>query len=383
MKMNTENKIKVLHIYRTYFPDPPGGLQEAIKQICLSVAPLGVESKVFTLSPDPNPRSIQLEEGEVLREKSIINIASCDIGGVRSFQKFRELVEWCDIVQLHFPWPFADLLNFMIPKDKPTLMTYHSDVVRQKFLGKLYNPLMNRTLRSMDCIVATSQNYVDSSPVLSREEFRSKTKVAPLCLKDRVITVGSSGRNEVLAKYGLEEGNYILALGVLRYYKGFHTLIEAAKYLNTTVVIAGSGPESESLKFQFEKLKLNNVVFTGQVEEDEKHVLIQNSILLTLPSHLRSEAFGVVLIEALMHSKPLVTCDIGTGTSFVNKHQETGLVVEPGNPKALALAINSIVSDTDILREYQSSARKRYENFFSSQAVSQQYMNIYHSILKT
>ncbi|MDD1782477.1 glycosyltransferase [Enterovibrio sp. ZSDZ35] len=381
--MNTENRIKVLHVYRTYFPDPPGGLQEAIKQICLSVENFGVESKIFTLSPEPNPRSIKLEEGEVIREKSIINIASCDIGGFRSFQKFRELVEWCDIVQLHFPWPFADILNFLIPKGKPTLMTYHSDIVRQKFLGKLYNPLMNRTLRSVDCIVATSQNYVDSSPVLSREEFRSKTKVAPLCLKDRVITEGGSGKHEVLAKYGLEENNYVLALGVLRYYKGFHTLIEAAKYLNTTIVIAGSGPESETLRLQVEKLKLSNVVFTGQVEEDEKHVLIQNSILLTLPSHLRSEAFGVVLIEALMHSKPLVTCDIGTGTSFVNKHQETGLVVEPENPKALAQAINSIVSDMDMLCEYQSSARKRYENFFSSQAVSQQYMNIYHSILKT
>ncbi|WCP67283.1 glycosyltransferase [Vibrio tubiashii] len=380
--MYIENKLKVLHVYRTYFPDPPGGLQEAIKQICLSVLPLGVESKVFTLSPKPYPSSVHLDEGEVIREKSLISVASCDIGGWQSFKKFRELVEWCDIVQLHFPWPFVDLLNLVIPKDKPTIMTYHSDIVRQKILGNIYRPLMHKTLSSVDRIVATSQNYVDSSAVLSREEYKTKIEVAPLCLKDNSTAFTSQYQDETLSKFGLKKKNYVLALGVLRYYKGFHTLVEAAVNLDTTVVIAGSGPESKSLMSLAEKLSLTNVVFTGQLEEDEKHVLIQNSILLTLPSHLRSEAFGVVLVEALMHSKPLVTCEIGTGTSYVNQHGETGLVVEPENPAALSKAINDILGNSDMQLEFSQNARKRFDSTFSDKVVCDKYMRIYKSLLR-
>lgn len=108
--------MKVLHVYRMYFPDPPGGLQEAIRQICLSTQPYVVENTIFTLSPNPEPVVIQRQETKVVRCRSWAVPASCELGGIQSFSTFRSLVEQADVVHYLFPWRFADLLNMVAPK---------------------------------------------------------------------------------------------------------------------------------------------------------------------------------------------------------------------------------------------------------------------------
>jgi rhamnosyl/mannosyltransferase len=376
--------VKVLHVYRTYFPDLPGGLQEAIRQICISTKALEVESKIFTLSPTPEPTRISRDEGEVFRCRSIAAPASCDFSGPSSIREFKALVEWADIVHFHFPWPFLDILNLFISKNKPRVMTYHSDIVRQKLLGKLYKPLMKKTLRSMDAIVATSDNYARTSGTLNGYVDKSQLHIIPLGIRDyyQVQKEVPTDDTHLLVKHGLEKGKFAFTIGVLRYYKGFHTLVEAAKSTSYKIVISGSGYEANNLKRQVEESGLKNVIFTGQLTESEKFVLLDSCGVFVLTSHLRSEAFGMVLVEASMFKKPMITCEIGTGTSFVNSHEETGIVVEPEKPDQIADAINKLIEDTNLANQYGQRARERYIELFSDISLGCNYKKLYSRILE-
>jgi glycosyltransferase involved in cell wall biosynthesis len=377
-------KLRVLHVYRIYFPDPPGGLQQAIRQIGLATREFGVESRIFTLSPRPGSAVLHYPEGEVTRRRSWWAPASCDLGGPAAFAEFRRLSRWADVVHLHFPWPFADLLRLVAAPGKPMVMTYHSDIVRQKALGALYGPLMRRTLSRVSAVVATSPAYAASSPVLSRHVPSERLRVIPLGITDNVKDrTGLPARGGVVERLGLRGRPFVLSLGVLRYYKGLHYLVEAAAEIDGDVVIAGSGPEGKRLQSMVDDMPLSNVHFAGQVSEDEKNELLWGCHVLVLPSHLRSEAFGMVLVEAAMRSKPLISCDIGTGTTYVNQHGETGIVVPPESSDALARACNHLLHDASAAERMAKAARARYETLFSSEALGCAYAALYRDVLAT
>ena len=373
--------MRVLHVYRTYFPDAQGGLQESIKQISLATQEFNVESKIFVLSPNPSPYNIQSHEGEIIRSKSWFAPASCDLGGFSSLATFKNLLKWAEVVHFHFPWPFADVLNLFSFCNKPKVMTYHSDIVKQKKLNLLYSPLRNFTINSMDAVVATSPNYILSSPVLNTLAKNPKLKIIPLGIVEKnQRLVNLDEESTYLKNYQLEPNSYLLFLGVLRYYKGVHTLIEAANQIQSKIVIAGNGPEIENLQSLVASHHVQNVLFLGEVSDSQKHILLKNSKAVVLPSHLRSEAFGMVLIEASLHGKPMISCEIKSGTSYVNLHEETGLIVEPENPQELANACNLIASDKNLAIKFGATARKRYENFFSGSALGLAYSTLYNNL---
>ena len=175
---------KVLNIYKTYFPDPPGGLQEAIRQICLSTSKEFIENTIFTLSPKPNPKYIRMPEGKVFRERSWFAPASCDLGGFPAFSNFSKLSKQADVLHYFFPWPFADVLHNIVNPEKPAVLTYISDVVRQRFFGAAYAPLMWRMLRQMKIIVANCPAYAKTSPILSNPSIRDKVRIIPLGINE-------------------------------------------------------------------------------------------------------------------------------------------------------------------------------------------------------
>lgn len=371
--------IKVLHVYRTYYPDPQGGLQEAIRQIALSSASFGIESRIFALSPDPHPSEIDRPEAHVIRCRAWAAPASCSLGGVTSFQRFAKLAKWADVIHYHFPWPFADLLHLVVQPTTPAVMTYHSDIVRQRWLGRAYAPLMRRMLRSMSAIVATSPAYAKTSPVLANVENRDRVRIIPLGIEE--LSYSYLDEDIIFQRLGLESGEpYFLFIGVLRYYKGLHTLVRAAASIRARVVIAGSGPEFNALDVLVQQLGLKNVIFAGQISDSEKIALLRCCRAFVLPSHLRSEAYGMVLVEASMFGKPMISCEIGTGTSFVNKDGETGLVVPPESPQALAQAMNMLLIDEAATQQFGRAARQRYETLFSGKVLGKAYAHLYNDV---
>lgn len=372
--------LKALNVYRTYYPDPPGGLQEAIRQICLATSNHGVENTIFTLSPKDNPKTIIRPEATVVRERSWMAPASCDIGGLASFLTFSNLSKQADILHFFHPWPFADMLNTVRNANQPVLLTYISDVVKQRLLGKVYAPLMWYTLRKMDVIIANCPAYAETSPILSHPSIQSKVRVIPLGIDES--SYPKVGDDTILKKLGIVDSEpYFLFLGVLRYYKGIHTLIEASAKIKGKVIIAGSGPEEMILKKQANELGLSNVIFAGQVTNQEKVSLIQNCLALVLPSHLRSEAYGMVLVEASMFNKPMISCEIGTGTSFVNAHEKTGFVVKPESPESLAGAMQELLEAPELAFNMGCEARNRYEQLFSGSALGKAYADVYKELL--
>jgi glycosyltransferase involved in cell wall biosynthesis len=372
--------LKTLNIYRTYYPDPPGGLQEAIRQICLATSNNGVKNSIFTLSPQNRPKEIVRFEATVIRERSWMAPASCDIGGIASFLTFLNLSKQADILHYFYPWPFADVLNIVRTSNKPALLTYISDIVKQRFLGKAYAPLMWHTLKSMDIIVANCPAYAETSPILSHLSIQNKVRIIPLGIDEN--SYPKIGDSSILKKLGIIEAEpYFLFIGVLRYYKGIHTLINAAKKIKGKIIIAGSGPEEKRLKKQVAELGLDNVIFAGQITNEEKISLLQNCLSLILPSHLRSEAYGMVLVEASMLNKPMISCEIGTGTSYVNLNEKTGFVVEPENIDALTEAMQAMLNNSLLVEQMGNEARKRYELLFSGPALGKAYSDVYKELL--
>jgi rhamnosyl/mannosyltransferase len=252
-------------------------------------------------------------------------------------------------------------------------------VVRQRWLGQAYRPLMWKTLRSMKAIVAISPTYLRTSPILSSTEFRDKVRVIPLGIDE--ASYPAEGDDGVFGRIGLDGGeSYFLFIGVLRYYKGLHTLIEAARHVNARIVIAGSGPEGERIRALSSQLGARNVLFAGQISDPEKVALLKGCRALVLPSHLRSEAYGMVLVEASIFGRPQVSCEIGTGTSFVNTHGESGLVVPPEDPVALAGALNTLLKDDALAAELGLGARARYERLFSGPALGSAYADLFREV---
>lgn len=366
-------RIKVLHVFKAYYPDSLGGVESVIYQLCINQSD-SFESSVFTLSK--NAGSVQVANHLVHRAKLSLNIASTGFSwsGIKLFSHH---AAQADIIHYHFPWPFMDMLDLITANKKPAVVTYHSDIIKQKNLIKLYRPLMNLFLNRVDAIVATSPEYVSSSEVLQR--FKHKTTVIPIGIDSGAYPIPSA---ELLSQWAAKLPNkFFIFIGVLRYYKGLHYLLDALKYQPYPLVIIGTGPEEASLKQQAQTLGLKNVIFLGALSEADKMAVLQLAYAFVFPSHLRSEAFGVSLLEAAMLGKALISCDISTGTTYVNKDQETGLVCQPESASALSQAMTHLWENPEQTKVMGLRARQRQQALFTSQEAARRYEELYKSVL--
>jgi rhamnosyl/mannosyltransferase len=368
--------MRVLHFFKTYYPDTTGGIEQVIFQLCQGSRRLGVENQVLTISQNPSPARLQVGDHQVVRAKENLNLASTGLS-MRVFSQFKEMAAEADLVHFHFPWPLMDLVHFATGHGRPTVLSYHSDIVKQRTLLKLYGPLMKRFLRSMDRIVVASPNYLDSSEAL--KPFADKTVVIPYGLDQSAYPKAPTETLSRLRKSLPEK--FFLFVGVLRYYKGLDSLLNALEGVDYPVVILGSGPNELELKAQAQKLQLRNVLFLGRLDDEEKVCLLQMCYALVFPSHLRSEAFGISLLEASMHGKPMISCEIGTGTTYVNIHEETGLAVPPDSPVALREAMHRLWNNPEETQRFGNNARARFQELFTADRMCESMVQVYNEVI--
>ncbi len=375
--------LKVLQVYRTYFPDTQGGAEEVIRQIAIGVTRSGGECRIVVPSKQTKKVERILVGGiEVFRVPEVTEIASCNMF-VKGFSKYRELVEWADIVHYHFPWPFQDVMHASLPRKlrvgKKFIATYHADIVKQQFLLKLYSPLMRWFLGQMDLIVASSTNYSQSSLVL--RPYLGKVKVIPFGLDESTFLIlDKDNRADWKSKVGEK---FFLFIGVLRYYKGLHILLKAAQEQNFRIVIAGDGSQRSSLEEMIGQYNLTNVTMVGRVSNQDKVSLLDLSLGIVMPSFLRSEAFGIALLEGLSAGKPLITADIDSGMSFVNQNGVTGIWVEPESVTSLRNALNKLNDNPSLCAKLGGNARQRFDAEFTNKLMSGRYMKLYSSLFDT
>jgi len=367
--------MRILHFYKTSFPDTMGGVEQVINQIARGASKLGVATDVLSLTPNRVPRTIEIDGYLAHRARLNLQIASTGFSA-SAFLRFAQLAKQADVIHYHFPWPFMDVVHFATRVKKPTVVTYHSDIIRQKNLLKLYRPLQNKFLGDVDRIVATSPNYIATSDVLAK--YKNKVSVIPIGLDKGTYPVPSS--EKVAYWRDRLAPKFFLFVGVIRYYKGLHILIEAAQGTDYPIMIVGAGPIEEELKAQVEILGITNVHFLGHLPDEDKVALLHLSYAVVFPSHLRSEAFGISLLEGAMYGKPMISSEIGTGTTFINIADETGLVVPPSDPLAMRQAMRYLWGNPEQAAEMGRRAEARYWQHFTADQMVEAYVKLYRAL---
>jgi glycosyltransferase involved in cell wall biosynthesis len=368
---------RVLHFFKTYYPDSFGGIEQAIFQMCKGCARYGYTSEVLALSSDAHEEPIEFSGHLVHQAKLDFQVASTGLS-FSAFRKFADLARQADIVHLHYPWPFMDIVHFATGHGKPTVVTYHSDIIRQKTLLKLYRPLKRRFLASVDRIVATSPNYLATSPVLNL--YRDKIVEITYGLDKSTYPMPAPA---LLANWRSQlPERFFIFVGMLRYYKGLHILLDALQGTDYPVVIVGSGPVEAELKSHVVRLGLRNVHFLGQLPDEDKVALLTLCYGVVFPSHLRSEAFGLSLLEGAMFGKPMISSEIGTGTTYINIADETGLVVPPSDPAALRQAMSYLWEHPAEAAAMGRRAEERYWKYFTAEQMAKSYADLYGDLMK-
>ncbi|HIP76061.1 MAG TPA: glycosyltransferase [Psychromonas hadalis] len=363
--------MKVLHIFKTCYPETKGGIELAIRFLCSGCREKGIESTILTLGSSNNEYTF--EGTKIVVVKQQIKFSSTNFSFLL-FKKFIQLQKENDIIHFQYPWPTGDLLSFFT--SKKLIVSYQSDIVKQSTLKYFYAPLEHLFLSKMDAIVASSPQYALSSKNLRK--FKNKVSVIPLALDEKYYPCAST---PLINKWENKVGSdFFLFIGVLRYYKGLNYLLEAAKINNLPVVIAGDGPEREKLALYIKEHQLTNVKMVGFITEEDKDALHKLSKAFVFPSHLRSEAFGLSLLEALSHGSPIISFDIGTGSSYVNEHNKTGFCLPKVSAKSFSNAMIKL-NNSENIEAFSTNARAHFERAFTISHYINNYYNLYQKLL--
>ena len=365
----------ILQIYKDYYP-VLGGIENHVRDLSEGLAARGHRVTVLVTNTEPHTLIEYPRPGlTVIKAARSLHVSSTPLS--------LEMLLWTrlvrpDVVQLHFPYPPGDLAALLVPGHAPLVVTYHSDIVRQRNLLRVYRPLLAWTLHRAARIIATSPNYIISSPFLRHKA--AKCVVIPLGVD--IERFAHADERQVAMwreRYGAP---LLLFVGRLRYYKGLHVLLDALPAVRTQLLIAGSGPEQAALAAQAARLGVGDRVhFLGDVADEDLPALYHAADIFVLPAHLRAEALGVAQIEALASGLPSISTELGTGTSYANLHGETGLVVPPGDPCELANATNTLLADAELRHRCGAAGQRRATALFGRERMLDGVEAVYQHVL--
>jgi rhamnosyl/mannosyltransferase len=281
-----------------------------------------------------------------------------------------------DVVHLHWPNPTA-VLAYLASRHRGRLVfTYHSDIVRQKMLSRAFWPFLRQALKRADAVIVASPNYRDSSKVLAG--FRERCRVIPFGISpDYFQQVDSEDVASLRRQYG---ARIILGVGRFVYYKGFEHLIRAMKGVDGRLLLIGNGPLREKLAREaLESGVSDKVTFLTDVKDVRP--FYQAADVFVLPSIARSEAFGIVQLEAMACGKPVVNTSLDSGVTFVSPHGVSGLTVQPANPAALSEAINALLDNPALRDEYGRAGKRRIAEMFCVDVMARDTLRVYDEIM--
>jgi glycosyltransferase involved in cell wall biosynthesis len=363
--------MRVLHVYKDYWP-VIGGIENHVRVLAEAQHGLGHEVAVLVAGQGVRT-SCEVRNGvRIVRAGRLATVASTPISLSLAHHLGRERPH---ITHLHAPYPIGEA-SWLLRGRSPMVMTYHSDIVRQRMLGHLWAPLLRRVLARADRIIATSPRYVESSVFLGA--VRDRVTVVPLGVDaDRF---GSAARRGAPRSDG---GLDLVFVGRLRYYKGLEVLIDALAALPPTVrlSVVGEGPMGDAWRARSARQGLaDRVTWLGDAPDDTVRAELARSDVFVLPATARSEAFGTVLLEAMAAGLPVVSTELGTGTSWVNLDGITGLVVPPNDARALAGAVARLKGDPGERQRMGAAGRDRVREGFTTEHMVAGVLGVYDDI---
>ncbi len=359
----------ILHVYKDYFP-VLGGIENHVRTLAELQVAANHKVTVLVTNPGGQPAKEMINGVEVMRLPRLATVASTPL----SFHfpaAIRRLKP--DITHLQFPYPVGEVSQLIAARERPFVVSYQADVVRQKTILRLYRPLMERMLNQAGMILANSERYLETSTYLSARKDRCRIVVLS-------VDPEPFENAEPLVPKG--EKPVVLFVGKHRYYKGLDDLIRAVAGLDVHLLIGGEGPLRKDLEHLVFKLGLERQAqFVGEVADADLPGLYASADIFVLPANSRAEAFGIVLLEAMASGLPCVTTELGTGTSYVVQDGITGLVVPPRTPEALRSAIEILMSDPVLRRRFGQAGRERVRTVFTPERLHKQVMEIYDDVL--
>jgi glycosyltransferase involved in cell wall biosynthesis len=364
--------LRVLQIGK-YYPPYRGGMETHLEQLS-SFLKRTVDLEVL-VSNDKLRTSREVIDGvRVTRLARLCTLGSTPVCPTMA-RSIADAVP--DLVHIHFPHPTAILAYMTTNHRGPLVVTWHSDIVRQAVLGKLFRPVLDSFLRRCSAVVVSSLNYLESSEML--RAYHDKCHVIPFGIAvDRFQRADPDAVAAIRTQYG---PRVILAVGRLVYYKGFQFLIRALTQVRCCkLLIIGEGPLRAELEREATLCGVRNrVVFLGAVADPVPYYTACD--IFALPSIARSEAFGIVQLEALAAGKPVVNTLLSSGVPYVSLDGVTGFSVAPRNSQALAKALNTLFEESAVRVRFGQQALARVKREFGVEQMFDRTHNLYSHLI--
>lgn len=377
--------LRILHIYKDYYP-VLGGIEGHVRLLAEGQAARGNQVTVLVTNPDGLRTVVKQEHGvRVVRSARLATVASTPLSLALPWELWRSRA---DVIHLHFPYPIGEISQWGLRRGRRTVLTYHSDVIRQAAILRLYRPLLRRVLRRVDAFVVASPQMRRS---LYLAEYQARVHVIPYGLDlarfqaepdaaDLARVRAACSTEPAPAEPGMP---VLLFVGRLRYYKGLDVLIRALPDIRARLLVAGTGPMAGEWRALAGTVGVGDrVVWLGDFADADLPLLYHLADLFVLPASHPSEAFGLVQVEAMAAGLPVVCSEVGTGTSYVNQDGVTGRVVPAGQPGVLAGAINELLADPVLRARMSAAARARVGGEFALETMVTRVLALYDQILQ-
>ncbi len=371
--------MKILQIGKFY--PIRGGVEKVMYDIMLGLSQRGVSCDMLcAAAEDEQPGVLSLNENaRLIIMPALIKCAATMISPAM-ISTLRKIKDDYDVIHIHHPDPMACAALFFSGYKGKVLLHWHSDILKQKMMLKIYQPMQKWLIDRADLIIGTTPVYVSRSPFL--QKVQSKVGYIPIGV-DRIVPDGEVVRQIRRCYPGKR---IVFSLGRLVEYKGYEYLIKAARYLTDdyVILIGGTGPLKEELQALIkEEGQENKVRLLGYVSDDELPHYFGACDLFCLSSIQKTEAFAIVQIEAMSAGKPVVATKIqDSGVSWVNDHTVSGFNVEPRNACAIAEAIETVLSDNQVYDRLVEGALERYDSLFTKEKMVDLCLSIYKKMLQ-
>ncbi|HZY20334.1 MAG TPA: glycosyltransferase [Ramlibacter sp.] len=375
-------RIAPLHVAK-YVPPPYAGVEGHVDTLLGALAPHAECTLVAGGSTvaAAQPRPYRVCAARTFGTLASVTLSPSVVGMVRT-----ELCSGrCNLLHVHAPNPWADLAALACSSDVPVVMTWHSDIVRQKRLMLAWRHVQRAVLDRVDRIVVFTPAHADSSVQLHQRDVRRKIVQVPIGIAfDHLMPERADPAT--LARLDAFAGGRPLLLTVGRhvYYKGYDHLLQALQHMRQDAVLAmvGTGPLTAQLQDQARALGIAaRVMFLGEVPQAGLAAAFQRCDVFTLPSVAPSEAFGIASAEAMACGKPTVVCQLGNGVNYLNQDGRTSLTVPPRDPAALGDALDTLAGDPSLRRRMGAAARAWVQAEFSIDAMRTRTLALYRELL--
>jgi len=369
--------VKVLHVSK-FYPPYKGGMETILGDLCAGTAGDWDVAVVVANERPTNERGRQ-DGVDVTRVAAYGTAASVPLCPLLPWRLWTAAA---DCVVLHEPNPIAGIALWMRKPAPRLVVWHHSDLVRPWWAAPTYGRIQRALYRRADCVIVSSPALVRHSALV---QCARRIAVIPFGVPvDRYRRCDPDQRARIERIRQRFPGPLLLFVGRLVYYKGIHVLIAAADRWPGSVAIVGEGPLESELRAEVARRGLQErVVFAGRVSDEELPAYYQSCDALVLPSIARTEAFGVVQIEAMAAGRPVVSTNLPTGVPWVNRDGVTGLVVAPGNAEALGAALARLGSDTALRARLGEGARLRAESTFTRERMVQSFRTVIETVVRS